>query len=273
MNRRRTLAVAAVALTCLWWSVAAPAANTPADAGSGPGSVGIVLMHGKKSTPGHLSGLADELIAAGYRVVTPEMPWSQARAYDEPLAEAHEEIDAAVTTVMAMGANRVVIAGHSMGANMAMGYAATHPGLSAVIAIGPGQTVEADSFGRALGASVAQARDLVAGGRGDVPQTFADLHLGTVGTARATARVYLSYFASDGLANMPATTPKLTAPLLWIVGTRDKNMMDRGRAYAFDRTPADPLNRYAEVPADHMGTPAVSGQVIRDWLATVLARP
>lgn len=228
--------------------------------------LGIVLMHGKLGVPEHVALLADTLTERGHLVVTPDMPWSRARRYDKSLEDSHPEIDQWVAALREMGAERIVVGGHSMGANMAMAYAATHPGVDAVLAIGPGQTVEAESFAGRLGDSVARARLLVAEGRGDVAAAFTDLHLGKTSTVTLPARIYASYFDPAGLANMPANAPRLGMPLLWVVGLQDRNMLERGRAYVFDRLPANPANRYAEVPADHMGTPDAATLAVADWL-------
>lgn len=231
--------------------------------------VGIVLMHGKRGTPEHVQILADDLRHDGYLVVTPDMPWSKDRAYDRTLEDAHKEIDQAFAALRAQGATRLVVAGHSMGANMAIGYAATHPDIDAVMALGPGQTVESPLFVEKLGASVSEAKALINDGKGDTPATFADLHLGKTSTVEVTPRIYLSYFDPDGLANMPKTAAKISVPFLWTVGNQDKNMLDRGPGYAFQRSGGNPLNRYAIVQSDHMGTPTASNLVVLEWLSTV----
>lgn len=228
--------------------------------------VGIVLMHGKKGNPEHMSKLASELSNAGYLVISPELPWSANRAYDRSLAGAHSEIDMAVMALKEMGAGQVVIGGHSMGANMAIGYAATHPTIAGVLALGPGQTVEAKSFEDALGSSVSKAQDLIADGKGDVSETFMDLHLGKLGSAVTTPLIYASYFDPAGLANMPVTVKNIEVPFLWTVGTDDKNMLNRGHSYAFDKAVYNPANQYAEVKADHMGTPDASIPVVLAWM-------
>lgn len=249
----------AIAVFLMVGSVSASAAD----------KVGVLLMHGKKGAAEHMQALAADLRNHGYLAVTPNMPWSGSRAYDRPLDEAHREIDALVELLRLEGATRIVVAGHSMGANMALGYAATHEGLDAVMALGPGQTVESPAFAAALGGSVGQAKQRVADGHADAASDFADLHLGKVKTANTTARIYLSYFDPAGLANMPQTAPRIAVPLLWTVGDRDKNMLDRGPAYAFDRAKPSPLNRYAVVHADHMGTPDASRDVVLGWLDAV----
>lgn len=231
--------------------------------------VGIVVLHGKGGSPAHLAPLVQELRAVGYLAVAPEMPWSRERAYDRSLTEAHAEIESAFARLGEQGATRFAIAGHSMGANAAMGYAATHPDMAAVVALAPGQLVESDNFRTFLGQDVARAKAMTAEGRGDVVDTFADRHLGATVTATTKARVYASYFDPDGLANIPQTIPRIRVPLLWVVGTRDRLLMERGAAYAFDRLPSNPRHSYVEVSADHMATPDVARETVLDWLRTV----
>jgi pimeloyl-ACP methyl ester carboxylesterase len=234
-----------------------------------PAVTGIVLLHGKGSSPGHLAPVARALAGAGYLVATPELPWSAARAYDRALDEAHEEIDASVAALRARGATRLLMAGHSMGANVALGYTVTHPGIEALLMLAPGQTVETRAFRDALGESLARARRLVADGRGDEANEFADLHLGTMKIARMRPRVYVSYFDPAGLTNMPETILRLHVPLLWAVGTRDRNLMEKGRAYAFARATGTARDRYLEVVADHMGTPDAATSAVLAWLSEV----
>ncbi|HTH16537.1 MAG TPA: alpha/beta hydrolase [Magnetospirillum sp.] len=224
--------------------------------------VGVVLIHGKAGTPEHMGSLAVDLVDAGYLVTMPEMPWSAQRRYDRSLSEAHGEIDSQIAVLRAQGAEKIVIAGHSMGANMAMGYAATHGDrVHALIALGPGQTVESNNFVDALGSSVAQARRMLEEGRGDELVTFDDMHLGKLGKVNTSARIYLSYFDPQGLANMPATASRLDMPFLWAVGRADRNMLVRGRTYAFDHAGPTPWNRYVEVDADHIRSALSAGQL------------
>jgi len=233
------------------------------------GRTGVVLMHGKAGTPDHVRGLATTLEQAGYLTASPEMPWSQRRRYDAALEQSHQEIDATIADLKRRGADRIVIAGHSMGGNMAIGYAATHPDLAAVVAIGPGQTVDGENFAAATGEGVAKARSMIAADRGDEKASFPELHLGKRSTVTTSARIYASYFDPDGYANMPVFAKLVTQPLMWIVGTLDKPMMDRGRAYAFDRLPPDPRHAYVEVTSDHMGTPEAAKAEIAAWLLRV----
>lgn len=226
----------------------------------GPGRPKIVLLHGKGSSPEHVLPLAEALRAQGYLVSAPEMPWAAGRHYDRSLDEAFAEIDSVA------GDGRVIIAGHSMGANVAIAYAANRENVSAVLAIGPGHTPESREFLEDLGDSVALAHERMRQGKGDEPAVFRDRHLGRVIDVRTTARNYLSYLGPEGRAVMPRNAPLIRAPLLWVVGTEDPNMLRRGRGYFFEKLPPNSRHRYSEVKADHMGTPDAARDVVIEWL-------
>src|SRR5579862_4100985 len=98
---------------------------------------GIVLMHGKQGGPNQeeLGGLHAALENAGYLVDMPEMCWSGSRIYDESYLDCFADIDAAIARLKAQGATQIVVAGHSLGGNAALGYGARHGGLKGIIAI------------------------------------------------------------------------------------------------------------------------------------------
>ena len=245
-----------VALLCVGWTLSAWAG----------GELGVVLLHGKGGTPANLQALALKLTQAGHQVAVPEMPWSKFRLYNATVAEAQGEVDQAVAGLRQKGASAIVILGHSMGGNMAIAYAARRRGLAGVAALAPGHLVETTSVQQLVGDSVARARALVAEGKGKEPDEFDDINNGKVSTVITSAEHYLDYFDPQGAANMPATVAGLQAPLLWVVGTRDPVIFDRGRAYVFDRAPANAYNRYGVVEADHMGTPDAASDLVLDWL-------
>lgn len=236
------------------------------------GKIGVVLMHGKWSNGIPLiASLADRLRAEGYLVSTPEMPWSARRMYDVSYDDALSEIDRAVQSLRNKGADRIVVAGHSLGANAALGYGARREGLSGIIALAPGHTPELPSMKERYVSDVAHARALVAAGQGDQWVTYMDINQGKSRTVSVSARVFLSYCDPEGPAVMPDNAAKLTAPLLWIVGNDDK-MSDRGEGYAFAKAPAQPLNRYVQVNAGHMETPTVAAGDVVTWLKQVAAQ-
>jgi hypothetical protein len=113
---------------------------------------------------------------------------------------------------------------------------------------------------------VAQARQLVAAGQGDVPQHFPDLAQGLPFPATATPSVYLSMFDPEG----PAVIPKNAAamgpvPFLWVVGVLDP-IYRRGRDYAFTAGAKNPKSKYIEVFAGHLTTPLAARKPVVEWL-------
>src|SRR5262249_11544453 len=86
-----------------------------------------------------------------------------------------------------------------------------------------------------------------------------------------TPRIYLSFYGPSSKASIPENTAQLKAPLLWIAGTQDPTQ--RGmRAYAFDRVPADPHNRYVELETNHLDAPDAATDTILAWLKELPSR-
>jgi pimeloyl-ACP methyl ester carboxylesterase len=261
LNRRHVLALAFGAVTLC--------AALPAHSASFDG-YGVVYLHGKGGWPGAMDGgILSSLKEQGALVATPEMPWSMRRKYGATYEQAMAEVDTAVAGLKAQGARKIVVIGHSLGANAAIGYAARHPDLAAVIALAPGHLPEVDGLLSHSREAVAEARQLIAAGQGDVQQHFPDLAQGIPFSATATATVYLSMFDPNG----PAVIPKNTAamgpvPFLWVVGVLDP-IYRRGPDYAFNAGAKNPKSRYIKVLAGHMTTPLVARKQVIEWLKSL----
>jgi len=232
------------------------------------GKVGVVFMHGKWA-PGikPLGNLQRQLGQAGYLTVMPMMPWSAGANYDRSYLDAMTGIDASVSTLRSQGAGRIVVGGQSLGANAAIGYGARRPGLMAIVAISPGHEPELSTDSEVRDC-VARAKAMVASGRGNNSDAFIDMNQGEKRTIRTTAAIYLSYWDPAGPAIMPANAARLSAPLLWVVGTEDR-MYARGTAYAFDKAPPDPLSRFLPVAGTHRTVVQSVGPQVVEWLNRV----
>jgi pimeloyl-ACP methyl ester carboxylesterase len=229
---------------------------------------GVVLMHGKQGAPGGLTAaLASALRAAGAAVVTPEMPWSRARSYDAGYEQAMAQIEAEAKKLRAAGKAKIVIAGHSFGANAAMGYAVRHGDIAAVVAMAPGHTPEWRPFSERLGGSIRKAKELLAGGKGDAKESFSDLNQGESLTVTATPKVYLSYFDPQGPASMQANAAAMKpVPLLMAVGQQDP-IAGRARAQIFDPAAKNPKSQYLQVRGGHKDTSNVAAGDVVAWLS------
>jgi pimeloyl-ACP methyl ester carboxylesterase len=259
----RLLAAFAAASLAPCFAAAAPAADLR--------GVGIVYLHGKGGWPGGLNGgILKSLEDEGALIATPEMPWSFHRRYAATFDQAMVEIAASVADLKAKGAARIVIIGHSLGANAAIGYAARHPDLAGVVALAPGHLPEAGRMRSFVADAVVRAKQLIAAGQGDVPQSFPDMAQGIPLPATATPVVYLSMFDPDGPAVIPKNAAAMGAaaapvPLLWIVGKLDP-IDRRGPEYAFNAAAKNPKSKYIEVFAGHLTTPLVARKDVVEWI-------
>ena len=212
MNRRRIAVLLVGALTALAAAIL-PAGPCGAASAAQLEGFGIVYLHGKAGWPGAFNGgILSSLRDEGALVATPEMPWSFHRRYAATYDQAMTEIDAAVAGLKAKGARRIVVIGHSLGANAAIGYAARRANLAdlaGVVALSPGHLPEVGTMRGFVADAVARAKKLIADGKGDVPQTFPDMAQGIPLIAHATPTVYVSMFDPDG----PAVIPKNAAAI------------------------------------------------------------
>jgi pimeloyl-ACP methyl ester carboxylesterase len=229
---------------------------------------GVVFMHGKQSSPEEHEPFANAMARAGHLVERPEMCWSGQRIYDLPYLECLREIETAFERLRARGATARVIAGHSLGANGALAYGARHQ-VAGVIALAPGHRPEVLARRPEIGAAIDRARKLVGDRRND-RLSFPDTNGGLVIRVPATPETYLSFFAPDSPAVMPANAARLKAPLLYVVGSGDP--LQRGPEEIFAKAPPHPLNRYVTVTAGHFDTSAASANVVVNWLRD-LGRP
>jgi pimeloyl-ACP methyl ester carboxylesterase len=235
---------------------------------------GVVYLHGKGAWAGAFNGgILSALRDEGALTATPEMPWSFHRRYAATYDQAMAEIDAAIAGLKEKGARRIVIIGHSLGANAAIGYAARRPNLAdlaGVVALSPGHLPEVGDMRGFVAGAVARAKKLVAEGKGGVVQTFPDMAQGIPLIAHATPTVYLSWFDPDGPAVIPKNAAAIGAsphpvPLLWVVGKLDP-IDRRGPSYAFDAAAKNPRSKYIEVFAGHLTTPLAARAQVVAWI-------
>lgn len=232
--------------------------------------LGVVLLHGKIYGPGKFSQeLIADLRAEGAKVLTPEMPWRLKRMYNRSYDHALKIVGAAIADLKARGAGSIVAAGHSMGANAVIAYAARHPGLEAVIAMSPGHLPETNEMMKHTAKARERARQLIAEGKGSKPRLFFDRVQGWRVPIRTTPEIYLSYFDPDGPAVIPKNAAAMPAiPFLWAAGRQDP-IFSRGPDYAYTLAAKHPKSRYIEADAGHTDTPKAVRKDIVGWLKSL----
>lgn len=232
--------------------------------------IGLVLMHGKLSTPSKpFDTLASQLEAEGVLVDTPEMPWSKNREYDVSYEQAMDEISASVKRLRARGATRVVVGGHSMGAAAALIYGSRHP-TDGLIILALGHSPQSNTLQNRFGASVARAREQVANGKDGEKQEFGDFDGSKrppAFTVATTPRIYLSYFDPDGIANTLVAAGKIpaTVPVLWVDGTNEKPGLKSYGQKVYGAIGSS-ATKHIEVTAGHTTVPHKSGAEVLAWL-------
>ncbi|NWG86375.1 MAG: alpha/beta hydrolase [Hydrogenophilaceae bacterium] len=244
----------------------------PAAAQSPPSRIGIVIMHGKGGTPTkHVADLAAFLEGKGYLVANLEMPWSGRRGYDVSVAGAEQEVVAALDSLRAKGATKLFVAGHSQGGLFALYFGGKHP-VDGIVAMAPGGSVNTATYLEKLGESVAQARKLVADGKGDDKTSLLDFE-GSKGTysVLTTPAIYLGWFEPDGAMNQSIAAKNLNpqVPVLYIAPTGDYPGLKKAKQALFDALPRHPLTRLYEPESSHLGAPSAAADEILRWTTEV----
>jgi pimeloyl-ACP methyl ester carboxylesterase len=258
----RGLIVAVIALAIL--PFAAAAGTTP--------TVGVVVMHGKGGSPQrYMPELVAVLEEKGYLVANIEMPWSGRRDYDVDVRAAEQEAAAALAGLRARGAQRLFVAGHSMGGLFAL-YLGGRLAVDGVVAIAPGGDTSGAVVRERLGTAVTEARMLVAAGKGSEKARLLDFE-GSRGAypVSVAPAVYLNWFDPDGAMNgMNAAqnmNPKV--PVLYVAPTNDYPGLRKVKQAMYDALPQNPLNRLCEPAADHLHAPAAASGEVARWIADV----
>jgi len=244
---------------------------------TGP-KIGVLLLHGKN--PGSnqdpsMAGLKTAFEATGWKVLFPDMPWSRNRYLEGDWDQAMQEIASHVKALQDQGAERIVLAGHSMGVPAAMGFAARGGTVHALVLLAPGHVPRGYYTVPALKAvrdSVDEARALVAAGKGDSVERFTDINQGRRMPVVITARKYLTWFDPDSDADMGVTAPRVPAsvPVFTAIGESDP-LFKGVRGYFVDKLPGNPRSQFVEVGGGHLDTPANVRDRLLTWIPTAVA--
>jgi len=229
----------------------------------------IVVMHGKWGNASSLGFFSSRLTdLCDYKEI--ELPWSKNRLYDKPYPDAINEIHLQVNGFKAAGYKRLMLAGHSFGANAALAYLTTFDDINGVILLAPGHTPKY-MFNQQMNLStLEQAQELIKHGKGAEKVNFVDFNQGRTESQRASAESFYSYFDPEGLGNMSrsAKAIKKSLPLLMVVGTKDP-LFAYAEQNIYLMAPKNSYSKYIVIEADHGSTPNLSISQVNDWIATL----
>jgi carboxylesterase len=139
----------------------------PWSASGGPR--GALVIHGFTGNPQSLRGLAEALNGAGYAVELPLLP-GHGTSVDDLVDTGWADWSAAVETAyeaLAARADKVVVAGLSMGGSLALWLAARHPEIAGVVCVNPAVEMGAEM--------VDGIRQMVDGGVDRIPAIGGDV--------------------------------------------------------------------------------------------------
>jgi dienelactone hydrolase len=236
--------------------------------------IGVILMHGKQSTPTATPGLnviASNLQSAGHLVVAPTMPWARGawESINVTVDQVLATIDGHAAALRGQGATRIVIGGQSLGANIALSYAVERGNVAGVVMLSPGHNPIGTSRGP-TGKDIERARALVDAGKGGESFTGGDNNQGDSITMRTTAAVYLSWLGPRGKASMQAQAPKLPAniPLLMVIGEGDRSFAwMKGAVY--DPAAKHTYSKYATNGGNHGTAALAASKLVTEWIVAL----
>jgi pimeloyl-ACP methyl ester carboxylesterase len=252
----------------------APARARPAPVTAGPSArVGIVLLHGIGATGASMEPLAARLRQAGWAVSTPDLPYGGPAAFSQPVDTAERIVLGELEKLRRGGAERLVLAGFSLGGFFAAHMAGRTP-VDALVAIAP----NGGSDMKQLEDQLARARELIAQGRGQERTLLKDADV--VGPGRhdlpnATPAAYVTWFDPAGVMNWRAVWQRLRpgTPVFLVVPTKDLANLRKVKRELWEGLPDHPANRLYEPRSDHLGASMAAADAAIAWLReTVGAR-
>ena len=228
-----------------------------------------ILIHGKWSHPNTplLRILEKELKEKNYIVTKPNMPWSRTRQYDQSYEEALKDLSKIIQKYKKDGVKKIILIGHSVGANAAIAYQSYIGDADAIVAITPGHSpyymYERNKHHAYI---VKKAEDKIKKNENKSLINFFDINCGIERKFNSSADIFFSYFNPQGLGHMPTSIKnfKNPTPLLYIEGATDH--IRTGPERIFLKAPHHNLSTYILTSGNHITTPEISSKQIVNWL-------
>ena len=229
-----------------------------------PATTGVVLLHGKGGEPASLRPLGDALETAGFRVETPELPWSGKRKYDQPFEKVEVEIAESIARLKAKGVSQIVLAGHSLGGDAALHAATLNTQLAAVVLLAPAHFPEGDTALKLASESVTRAKIIIQGSNANPVAEFVEVPSGK--PLQLPAPIYLSYYDPTGPSAMSLFAPQVKiSTIIWFAGNKDP-ATDKFNTLVVPRLPPTAYLNRVDIDSDHGHVPEVAADSVVGWL-------
>lgn len=181
------------------------------------GSRGALVLHGFTGNPSSMRGVAQAFAAAGYHVELPRLS-GHGTTIDDMLttgwADWTADVEAAYQR-LAQRADRIVVAGLSMGGSLTLWTGAEHPEVDGLICVNPATTPQASEIIEMVNETLETGTEVMPGIGSDI----ADPDVVEISYEGTPLRPLLSFM--DGLAELMKRYVEMSMPLRLFTSRQD----------------------------------------------------
>jgi carboxylesterase len=211
---------------------------------------GALVIHGFTGNPGSMRGLAEAFAQAGFHVEMPRLP-GHGTSIDEMLTTSWAnwlgEAEAAYQRLVHR-ANKVVVAGLSMGGSLTLRMGADHPEIAGLVCVNPATQPQAPEVVEMLRGMLESGTDVMPGIGSDIadPESKEDAYGGT-------PLMPLLSLVEEGLAPLADRYPSMTMPLLLLTSPQD-HVVEPAQSDFLASTYGGPVERVTLARSYHVAT-------------------
>ena len=184
----------------------------------GTTTTGVLALHGFTGNPSSMRAIADAMIELGHHVELPLLP-GHGTTIDDMVDTGWADWSAgaeAAYSALAARADRVVVAGLSMGGSITLWTALGHPEVAGIVCVNPATRAQGADVIEMVNEMIEEGNEVMPGIGGDIadPDVVESAYPGT------PLRALLS-FQNEGLAPMADRYGELAMPALVITSRQD----------------------------------------------------
>lgn len=237
-----------------------PGADPWSHVAADPAAPGALVLHGFTGNPGSMRGLAEAFAAAGFHVEMPLLP-GHGTVIEDMLATRWDDWAGAASAAyrqLAARADRVVVAGLSMGGALTLRLGIDPPEIRGLVRVNQAKQPQEAEGVAALEQLIADGTEVMPGIGSDIadPDVHESAYEGT--PVRALLSLVL-----DGLAPLAEAYPTSTIPLLLLNSPND-HVVDPAQAEFLASQWGGPVERVTLERSYHVATQDYDQQLIFD---------
>lgn len=181
------------------------------------GRAGALVLHGFTGNPSSMRGVAEALAAAGYHVELPRLS-GHGTTVDDMLTTGWSDWTADVESAyqrLTQRADRIVVAGLSMGGSLTLWTGAQHPEVQGLVCVNPATLPQAPEVLAMVNEAIADGTEFLPGIGSDI----ADPDVDEIAYEGTPLRPLLSF--QDGLAELTERYGDMSMPLRLFTSRQD----------------------------------------------------